>query len=379
MSKPNSNSTISSAKILHPILKKPRGPSASGPRPTARFVSPPGSEVDESSSKGSGAATPTQAATRDVNSKDSGKPAVTKDERKRGQIVKPKKKTTAFVASTSSRRRPAMPRRSSSQSSAGASDNGPKEKDSSAESRYGSQGLVPTIPEKPEQQITDKNKGKGNVSLSAKAAGKRPATQSQAETVTSKPATAQKGQTRAPATRAATAAQQHKSKSESATPVTKAAEGGKSVGNSKDGAEIPRAADQKTGPRERLGSDTLSAMDIASSAPGLARQNSREASRAIMPPSSLTSTSLTKVDTSVGQGTISAPTDNATIQDIPAGRSGGRLSDSPEAETNAQYGSGSGLPPRFTPTQPANTVSIPLGRTKSQLALLLEQKRPKQR
>jgi len=273
-----------------------------------------------------------------------------------------------------------MPRRSSSQSSAGASDNGPKEKDSSIESRYGgSQGLVPTIPEKPEQQLADKNKGKGNVTLSAKAAGKRPVTQSQAETATSRPGTVQKGQIQAPKTQVVAPVRQDKPKIEQATPVAKVEEGSKSVGNSKDVSETPRAADQKTSPRERPGSDALSAMDIAPSAPSLARQNSREASRAIMPPSSLTSTSLTKVDTSVGQGTISGFTDNATVQDIPAGRGSGRLGGSPEAETNAQYASGSGLPPRFTPTQPANTVSIPLARTKSQLALLLEQKRPKQR
>ncbi|KAJ8131253.1 hypothetical protein O1611_g2372 [Lasiodiplodia mahajangana] len=39
--------TTAPTKPPHPILKKPRGPSASRPRPTARFVSPPESGIDD--------------------------------------------------------------------------------------------------------------------------------------------------------------------------------------------------------------------------------------------------------------------------------------------------------------------------------------------
>ena len=42
-----------------PILKKPRGPSSSGPRPTARFVSPPGTDAEDVGSRESEVASST--------------------------------------------------------------------------------------------------------------------------------------------------------------------------------------------------------------------------------------------------------------------------------------------------------------------------------
>lgn len=105
----------------HTILKKPRGPSNSGPRPTARFVDVPDSE-DETSQQSENNVGPSTKKKSDVRASSSSiSPA--KVDRKPA----PKK----FVASsTTSKRRPVLPRRQSSQSSTGsitASDPSPRD------------------------------------------------------------------------------------------------------------------------------------------------------------------------------------------------------------------------------------------------------------
>lgn len=105
----------------HTILKKPRGPSNSGPRPTARFVDVPDSE-DETSQQSENNVGPSTKKKADARASSSSiSPA--KVDRKPA----PKK----FVASsTTSKRRPVLPRRQSSQSSTGsvtASDPSPRD------------------------------------------------------------------------------------------------------------------------------------------------------------------------------------------------------------------------------------------------------------
>lgn len=95
----------------HTILKKPRGPSNSGPRPTARFVDVPDSEDETSQQSGENSVGVSAKKKSDIRSSSSSiSPA--KVDRK----TAPKK----FVASsTTSKRRPVLPRRQSSQSSTG--------------------------------------------------------------------------------------------------------------------------------------------------------------------------------------------------------------------------------------------------------------------
>lgn len=111
----------------HPILKKPRGPSASGPRPTARFADVPESEddVQRQSSDSQQAGSGSGASQSDSSAK---KQAPT---RSKSPAPKGEKKTSKkFVASKApGKRRPVLPRRQSSQSSAGsvASDSSSKD------------------------------------------------------------------------------------------------------------------------------------------------------------------------------------------------------------------------------------------------------------
>lgn len=111
----------------HPILKKPRGPSTSGPRPTARFVDVPESEDDvqqqssdsQQTGSGSGASQSDSSAKKQA-------PTRSKSPAPKGE----KKTSKKFVASkVPGKRRPVLPRRQSSQSSAGsvASDSSSKD------------------------------------------------------------------------------------------------------------------------------------------------------------------------------------------------------------------------------------------------------------
>ncbi|TGJ83666.1 hypothetical protein E0Z10_g5120 [Xylaria hypoxylon] len=370
-SKPKPKPTTPSTKVPRPILKRPRGPSASGPRPTARFVSPPSSEIDEDSTKQGDATTSTPLTTHNTSAKDSGS-STTKEERTKGRSHRSKKKGTAFAASTPSRRRPGMPRRSSSQSSAGASDVASKEGgDSSLGSKYdGSQSSVPTILEKPEQQPASTKKGKGNTGMSAKAAGKRPMTQSRVSRTTSKPGAASSNQSRNEAPPAG----------EENTEVERqsSAQPGSEEKGAASTESHPKAfssdAIQRSNTQQHPRSESSPLMNRSSSDAGTIRPISREASRTFVPPSSLMSSTPAKLDTSViGQGTISGFAESIPTQSSSIGRfpeSGGK-----EAyEKTSQTSGGTRLGQQLTPTQPSPTPTIPLARSKSQLSILLDRK-----
>ncbi|KAG8168043.1 hypothetical protein KVR01_003732 [Diaporthe batatas] len=112
----------------HTILKKPRGPSTSGPRPTARFVDVPDSEDETPQQDGGDSAGISTKKKTDVRASSSSiSPA--KVDRK----TAPKK----FVASSAaSKRRPVLPRRQSSQSSTGsATASDPSPRDAASASR----------------------------------------------------------------------------------------------------------------------------------------------------------------------------------------------------------------------------------------------------
>jgi len=94
----------------HPILKKNRGPSTTGPRPTARFISPHDSENEPSSSISPNSHVVVQPPSPD--------PQNSKTEKKLNVTVQGNKKGQGFVASTAGKKkRPVIVRRKSSQSS----------------------------------------------------------------------------------------------------------------------------------------------------------------------------------------------------------------------------------------------------------------------
>ncbi|KAI1309627.1 hypothetical protein F5Y03DRAFT_67982 [Xylaria venustula] len=360
ISQPKTKSTTLSTKAPRPILKRPRGPSASGPRPTARFVSPPESGIDEASTRRTESTTSTRA-------KDSGSSTATEDKPKL-RPQKSKKKATAFVASTTSRRRPEMPRRTSSQSSTKASDPSSKEGDSSLGSKYdGSQSSVPTILEMPGQLSAGTKRGKGTAGLSAKAAGKRPMTQSRIEKTAPKSGNVSNSQFRDvdfSAEQKSTQVQRQIS----TQPFGK----GKAV--ERTGIQpktVSPAFAHRGDTQQNIWFESSAAMARSSSDAGPMRPTSRESSRNFGPPSSLMSSTLAKLDTSViGQGTIAGISESFPTQGRLIGRpgeDGGQGTHDATSQTSGSFG-------QMTPTQPSSTAPIPLARSKSQLSILLDRK-----
>ncbi|KAK2032932.1 hypothetical protein LX32DRAFT_582028 [Colletotrichum zoysiae] len=150
----------------HPILKKTRGDSKSGPRPTARFVSPPESadedyKTSEGTSSGSTAASGLEMRISSIASP-------TKSNKKKAPT--PAKR---FVASAANKRRPILPRRMSSQSSTG-SDVMAKDTGSANGTKH--VGTYNVMPPHAEQSVTQGSTGSEEVEKppSAKALGKRP-------------------------------------------------------------------------------------------------------------------------------------------------------------------------------------------------------------
>lgn len=100
----------------HPILKKPRGPSNSGPRPTARFVDVPDSE-EETSAPSSSSQQSATVSQLDMSSK--GRATASRSRSPAKSDKKPAAGKKFVASTTSSKRRPVLARRQSSQSSTG--------------------------------------------------------------------------------------------------------------------------------------------------------------------------------------------------------------------------------------------------------------------
>ncbi|KAH7358356.1 hypothetical protein B0T11DRAFT_102817 [Plectosphaerella cucumerina] len=156
----------------HPILKKSRGDSKTGPRPTARFASPPDSEEesrpDEDNSSSSTAAAHLERATSTSTT-----PPGRSSKRRGGTPTK-----KFVVATSAAKRRPVLPRRPSSQSSTGSSEMISRHGGSSAGSRMsGSQhGSLTSNPERPDSNVAVESVPEEPPVMSAKARGKQPAT-----------------------------------------------------------------------------------------------------------------------------------------------------------------------------------------------------------
>ncbi|KAI1654862.1 hypothetical protein F4813DRAFT_198140 [Daldinia decipiens] len=357
----------SAVKRPHPILKKPRGPSNSGPRPTARFVSPPGSDGEANDSKDSEPASSGSTAVNHSGDSKRSTSSTAKEERRKTIHTTPKKKTGGFVASTASRRRPAMPRRISSQSSTAVSgaEAGSKEGSSSLGSRQsGSQGSTTTITEKSSKGISPTRR-EGGEQLSAKAAGKRLVTLSSDKSSTSKPGSSQIGsadsqrlivqQERADASKSKLATDDANSTVIDDTSPVKTSRRG--------------SGHRRSDTQERPRPDILPFMARSRSDIGSIRRISQDLVGGLPPSQSLISSSTTIVSNTTAQGTIIEFDENPSLGETVVSTTQGHEED---AETSSRRSGSSVLDSRFTPTQPSPTPTVPLGRSKSQLTLLLE-------
>lgn len=333
-----------------PILKKPRGPSASGPRPTARFVSPLGSDAEEVGSRDSEVTSSSSTTVASGGELKVPSSSSTKESKKKTPTTgPPKKKGPTIVASAASRRRPAMPRRQSSQSATGGSDTA-KDK-----ARKESPGQTPETTES---------------KLSAKAAGKRPAVQANVQAKSAEPSSA-KHNSEAPAdTQDQQAAVQTK---QTTAQQPKHAEDKHTEDKKNDEPIVEESGQEKepsakpvhgtSGTREGARVETASSTAPPRPDPFSPRRGSSEASRGRRV-IALTSASTAQTSTATAQGTIIEFDESLPTKQL--AEESDRLPAEPEGTPTAP------LDPRFTPTPPSATPAVPLGRSKSQLTLLLE-------
>jgi hypothetical protein len=345
----------------HPILKKSRGPSTSGPRPTARFVSPPDSgdegSKDEDASSGSTAVTGVDARTPPTQS------TTTKPEKRSTPVGK------KFIASTSaSKRRPLLPRRPSSQSSTNSEAASREGGSASSSSRYLSsqRGSITTLAEHP---LRASNGSSGSSvlaerqSMSAKAAGKKPAkgiSEKKPSRSGSFPADTQK--------RPSVARQQQQAFS--TTPARSNSDTGGDGGSSFE-VRRPRIdmirSSSSTSYADRT-SERVPVSPIKSTSYNVDKIRPREMSIGRAPPHGLLASSV-------------AATSNIAVQgqfDFEAPAPGIATSaprDIPDVALPSRPSSSS----LFAPTQPSPTPPVPLARSKSQLTLLLEREKERHR
>ena len=325
----------------HPILKKPRGPSASGPRPTARFVSPqPSEDEGDKSSAPSSASTITPALEMRQHV-----PNVASPSKKKGHAKK-------IVASTAAaKRRPVLPRKKSSQSSV-TSDSGSKDGPSSGSSRGSGTPLRAPSPIAEGGLQTTTVGSHEPAEPSAKALGKRPVMTRQ--TTMDKLKSASRT-TEAPTDR-----------------------------RDQDVPSSPLHSPNPTSGRARHESVTSPSITGSSSPTSVPMAQSRSHSgfiRRDRPP--LHSSSRSQVSASLSRGLFTGPTIASTTNIAATGTiidQGGSVDSIPTpafyrdhaAEMQRNHSSNSLFDLRFTPTQPTPGASVPLGRTKSQLTLVLE-------
>lgn len=347
------SSSASKPPPTHPILKKSRGPSTTGPRPTARFLSPHGSPDEDA---------------KDADIPSSGSTTATGTDHKAATTPSPAKKkvqpTKRFVASSANKRRPMMaPRRGSSQTSVTAESSSREAPPSVVSSRTPeSQGAVSPVAEANITGVISASPAsEERPVLSAKAAGKRPAI--------SRRLTAEKKVPKA---------------NGSVSPLLRAAvndQATKEIALSQPQpmVELPSPATESSSPSRSSTISDMALPPVAEEtrpmlAPAMGRSHSNTGYERFRSNLSLAShapglfTGATASTTNVAaQGTI---IDQSGVGSLPPPSplySMGDLND-----TLARRGSSTSL---FTPTQPSSAASVPLARTKSQLTLLLEREK----
>lgn len=353
------SSSASKPPPAHPILKKSRGPSATGPRPTARFLSPHDSPDEDEKQPEITSSDNTTVNGLEMKHSTATVPSPAK---KKGQSTK------RFVASSANKRRPVMgPRRGSSQNS-GPAEPSSRETVSSLESSRTPESIRAVSP------IAEAHTAHGNSAssaysdkpaLSAKAAGKRPAIP-----------------------RRLTAEKKVPSANGSVSPLLRAAVNDQAIkdlamSQSQSLGELPEPASISSSPSKASTTSDSTQPPIAeparpAAAPAMGRSQSHtgyERYRSSLSGASFTPglfTGATASTTNVAaQGTIIDQSGVGSLPPVPTFYDRG---DSNSALAS-RGSSTSLLEHRFTPTQPSPFTSAPLARTKSQLTLLLEREK----
>ncbi|KAM0561165.1 hypothetical protein ACHAPJ_003669 [Fusarium lateritium] len=354
------SSSASKPPPAHPILKKARGPSSSGPRPTARFVSPHESaDEDEIPSSGSTAATASEA------------PVYVTDSPKKKPTNLPPQKLTPSSSVTS--KKPPQPKRSTSAAE-------PIARETGFGTSLGSQNVAPQRPV-PSSVRTSVEHGqplsadsygvaKERPVLSEKARGKQPA-------VPVRPVSHKK--------EIAKDVIEEESRPSPPKDHPKDQDRPRSVHREK--GVLPQARSlinlSSHGSRRGSGASSKSTFNVGS----------LESSQSYNTPPMSRSQSHGGYDQPKSQNNIRAPglfteatssTSNVAVAGTILDQSGlGSTLDLNSIDhTRPQHHTIPVVPPkpsvldaRFTPTQPTTSASVPLGRTKSQLTLLLEREK----
>lgn len=376
----------------HSILKKTRGPSSSGPRPTARFASPPASyeeaiavgeevtihttvaasempppplSVSARQQRATSSSTPTKSysAPTAKSTALASNPAVPETEMRPPPLPSPARgeKTTTnagrriVAATAASRRRPVMVRRPSSQSSAG-SDTGTRVAGFVAASRRsGSKKTNPTAAQLLGQGSSSSQGS--DAGISAKAAGKRPA-----KTPTGKRSSSQS----IPAP-----ADNHVDGPETTQQVRPASPQRRTTWDVKDtvasqvASQTRQAVIQQSLPTEVPPpvAGFVADQTVRHRAPPMLRSRSNNSEHGVaLLPSQATSSVAMFITTARGQFDSETVT---TEPVVPEAR------DIPDQVRFGSQTSSSVLDLQFRPTPPNPTPPIPFGRSRSELALLL--------
>ncbi|WDK17894.1 hypothetical protein CGRA01v4_09179 [Colletotrichum graminicola] len=341
----------------HPILKKTRGDSKSGPRPTARFVSPPESadedyKTSEGTSSGSTAASGLEMRISSIASP-------TKSSKKKAPT--PAKR---FVASAANKRRPVLPRRMSSQSST-SSDVMVKDTGSANGTKH--VGTYTVMPPHAEQSVTQGSTGPEEVEKppSAKVLGKRPVNRSLTETKSFLKSPPTVGARQRPLVVQTTGrAPAPAPLSRSISDISGYEGNGARNEDPRTPTSISAASPVLSSPR--IGSFSSSRSRLESTTSISESYRPREASIGRGPAQGLLSsaTASTSNVAAVGHVSISGEPDRHALEAL------GSLSEEPKGSPRRASSSS-----HFTPTMPSSTPDVPLARTRSQLTLLLEREK----
>lgn len=342
----------------HPILKKSRGPSASGKRPTARFVSP--HESEDEAVKDS-----------ETSSESTGGTSLAMRPRPAASSAKGEKKSTPtgrkHVASTSaSRRRPGLPRRQSSQSSAIS--------DASTKVSTGSKSSVGSRAGSVEQTATALHASSGASTLvnspavSSKAADKRPVRGTPPDTNRSSirndsPATEKQGRPVIVQPQASSLGAAPSRPKNSPTPSYESSRLRFEI--SRDPSTRSLLAGSLTNPTQHHPGAAM--MVRSQSNIETPQHRSREVGMSRPPPHNLLApTEATPSHVLVSNIVAQVQFDSASVTPVGAGT---EPRDIPDSVTLPSRASSASL---FSPTQASTSPGIHLGRSKSQLTLLLE-------
>ncbi|KAL2130823.1 hypothetical protein VTI74DRAFT_5915 [Chaetomium olivicolor] len=389
----------------HPILKKSRGPSTSGPRPTARFVSPPAS-VDDAAHSGNPEPTRAAAAsempppTLPLSAKrkhpitapattspaaritpsptaapglSTPAPVVSQTESWPSTQAPPAKGTKSttgrkvVIVKAGSRRKPVMARRTSSQSSA--SDTGPRVAGFVTASRRSGTKQAPTAAPQPPGQDTVSPPTSSPV-LSEDAAGNCPAKSatSQPPDLRSVPTPDGRIEPTAVAQHLQVLGPQRRSTWDVRDSVSHGMAQGRPTAHQQPPGTLPQASVHAPPPPV---AGFVMDQKFVHGAPVMVRSSSnnstnpnrlREPGLALLP-SHPTSSVATSTTTARGQF------DSETVSEEPVVPEAINI---PDQVRYGSYTSSSVLDTKFKPTPPNPAPPIPFGRSKSELALILK-------